>query len=60
MLFVGDALSDYEAARIHGIGFVGRITKENEYLFKELDIPIKIKDMLDLDALLEKRIAVER
>ncbi len=50
VIYVGDALSDYEAARDNNINFVARIHK-NESLFSGIDCP-RIGDLL----LLEKAI----
>ena len=52
MIFVGDANTDYCAAKSNGISFVGRLTEENREVFK--DIKIKINDLFDLDKYVER------
>jgi len=50
-LYVGDALSDYRAAKDNGVFFVARIAG-NDQLFAAIDCP-KIKDMAALSAVLD-------
>jgi len=50
--YVGDALSDYEAARSNSVHFIARINK-NEKLFEPIDCP-KIKDLTELDGIIRK------
>jgi len=50
-LYVGDALSDYEAARENGVNFVARMI-DNELIFKDTDCP-KIADMRALKKVIE-------
>ena len=52
VIFVGDANTDYCAAKSNGISFVGRLTEENREVFK--DIKIKINDLFDLDKYVER------
>ena len=50
-LYVGDAISDYEAARGNGVNFVARINN-NKRLFNGINCP-KIKDLTDLEMIVE-------
>jgi HAD superfamily hydrolase (TIGR01549 family) len=52
VLYVGDALSDYEAARKNGVNFIARI-HHNAALFDAIDC-LKIKDLKRLTALIKK------
>jgi phosphoglycolate phosphatase-like HAD superfamily hydrolase len=52
VLFVGDAMSDFEAARKNNICFIGRITDAND-IFKKKQIYYKIKDLHELTSLLQ-------
>lgn len=54
-VYVGDALSDYNAARENGVHFVARI-KGNEALFQGIDCP-RIADLTQLSAQLVRFIA---
>ena len=44
VIFIGDAMSDYNAANHHGFKFIFREHYENEEQFKEMKI-IKVKDL---------------
>ncbi len=50
VVFVGDAMTDYNAAMETGVGFIARITPETEGLWKGLNIKA-IRDMADCAAL---------
>ena len=47
-LFVGDAMSDYEAARINGITFVARVNATNKRVFKGIDMDLEVSDLAQL------------
>ena len=49
--YVGDAMSDYEAARDNGVHFIARI-RDNETAFRGVDCP-KIRDLTPLEEELE-------
>lgn len=53
ILFVGDGMSDYEAAYKTGIGFVGRCGNGQQNPFAGLNIPI-VNDLFGLDLFLKK------
>jgi len=40
VVFVGDAMTDYNAAMETGVGFIARITPETEGLWKDLDVKV--------------------
>ena len=50
MLFVGDALSDYQAALVNGVPFVARIS-DNEEIFRGRRCD-RVRDMVELESLL--------
>ena len=52
VIFVGDALSDFNAAIDCGLHFVAKIGKNESNPFKEEKLNLQIKDLFDL----EKRI----
>lgn len=52
VLFIGDALSDYEAAHMNSVRFIARI-HDNEMLFSELSCIGKIRNFYQLDTLLK-------
>lgn len=52
LVYVGDALSDYEAAEINSVEFIARINK-NGHLFKGKNIHFKIKDLKKLRTILK-------
>ena len=54
-LWVGDALSDLNAAREHGIKFIGRVVGQY-HIFQNQNIDYEIKDLFDLDSLLSRSI----
>lgn len=51
-VYVGDALSDYEAARRNGVKFIARISG-NESLFDNIEC-LKVADLAGLQSLIEK------
>lgn len=51
-LYIGDALSDYEAASANGVKFIARINK-NESLFLGKNC-LKVKDLADLEKLIKE------
>ena len=50
--YVGDALSDYHAAKDNSINFVARIN-ENETIFEDIDC-VKVKDLTNLHNIFEE------
>jgi len=50
-IFVGDAMSDFRAARVNRLTFVARIT-DNRNVFHGMDIAYTVKDLFELDRLL--------
>jgi len=46
-VYVGDAMSDYLAAKENGVVFIARVTDENSRIFKDADC-IKMKDLTNL------------
>ena len=53
VIFIGDALSDYEAAQHCGLHFILRRHKDNSELFKDYN-SYAIDDFMNFDALFEK------
>ncbi len=53
-IFIGDAQSDYEAAQKGGCIFFARILPEKEDIFVQKDIDHRIKDLSELDLILER------
>lgn len=53
-VYIGDAVSDYNAARVHNVAFIGRLS--DPAVFKNVDC-VKIKDLRRLAATI-KRLAV--
>lgn len=51
-LYIGDAMSDYIAARDNSIHFVARINN-NRFLFKDIDC-VKIRDLTELGSIVKK------
>jgi len=49
VIFVGDAMSDYNAAKSNGIYFIARINHSSPDIFKGKDIGTKIENLYDLD-----------
>jgi HAD superfamily hydrolase (TIGR01549 family) len=47
-VYVGDAMSDYLAAKENGVTFIARVTNENNSLFKDLGC-IKLNSLVDLE-----------
>lgn len=52
-VFIGDAMADYHAAKLHDIPFVLRETEENTPLFKD-HTGYRIKDLDELNILLDR------
>ena len=52
VLFVGDALSDYEAAVKNSLKFVARIQPSQDDIFKDKKVDFRISDLFELDRLL--------
>ena len=50
-VYIGDALSDYIAARDNSVNFIARINK-NESIFINSNC-LKIKDLMNLDSMIE-------
>ena len=50
-IYVGDAISDFEAASLHNVKFIARVTPDNR-LFDSIEC-VKIKDLQGLRSLLE-------
>lgn len=46
-VYIGDTLSDYEAAKSNNVAFIARITNDNHTLFEDLDC-LKLKDLMNL------------
>lgn len=46
-VYIGDALSDYEAAKSNGVAFLARITDDNRALFESCAC-LKLKDLVNL------------
>ena len=51
-VYVGDAMSDYIAAKDNSVNFVARINN-NESIFKDIDC-VKLKDLTGLASVIEK------
>lgn len=49
-LYIGDALSDFLAAKDNGVRFIARM-RDNEDIFKDIDC-LKVKDLVDFSAIL--------
>lgn len=52
VLYIGDALSDYRAAKACAVNFIARI-KKNGFIFKDIDC-LKIKDLTCLRTIIER------
>ncbi len=53
VIWVGDALSDWVAARKHGVRFAARLSKENLKVFQDLNVNFKMNDLTKLSVLVE-------
>ena len=53
-LFIGDAMSDHEAAKENGLIFVARINNDNKEIFEGVHVDYKVYDLFEFDMLLEK------
>jgi len=51
-IFVGDAMSDYNAAKENHLKFVGRITEDNKDIFKNKSVDYEVCDLFEFDELL--------
>ena len=49
IVFVGDALSDYNAAKEHDILFIGRIANSQKNVFKGKEIKLIINNFIELE-----------
>lgn len=49
-VYVGDAMSDYKAAKENKVVFIARVTNDNNLLFKDLDC-IKLNSLVDLEGI---------
>lgn len=58
VIYIGDALSDYKAAKINSVYFVARVQSDNN-LFEGIDC-LKIKDLMELEILLRAGPLVEK
>lgn len=54
VLFVGDGLSDYEAAKTAGVTFIGRVRPAGRNLFEPFGVPV-VEDLFALGRMLEGR-----
>lgn len=54
VIFVGDAITDFNGAKKAGVPFVGRIHPDYENPFKELSVAGLIKNLYELETLLLK------
>jgi len=50
--FVGDAMSDYQAAKDNQIKFVARMTAANENVFKSVALEYHVKDLFEFESVL--------
>ncbi len=55
VLFIGDALTDYEAAKHHGFYFLLRSHEENLVIFNEINV-LKVKNLVDLATVINQDI----
>ena len=51
-IFVGDAMSDYKAAKENHLEFVGRITDDNKDIFENISVDYEVFDLFEFDKLL--------
>lgn len=56
VLFVGDAMSDYIAAKENGLFFVARVKNSEDDIFKGAKVGVKIPDLFGLDRLLHEEL----
>ena len=52
--FIGDAMSDYEAAKENGLIFVARIQNDSSDIFMDKSVDYKVYDLFEFDKLLMK------
>ncbi|MBW2642332.1 MAG: HAD family hydrolase, partial [Deltaproteobacteria bacterium] len=53
-IFIGDAMSDYNAAMKNKVKFVARINDDNKYIFESKSVYYKVYDLFEFDSLLTK------
>ncbi len=53
-LFIGDAMSDYEAAKENKLIFVARINSDNSHIFEDKPVDHKVYDLFEFDSLFTK------
>ncbi len=53
-IFIGDAMSDYNAAMENKVKFVARINDDNKYIFESKSVYYKVYDLFEFDSLLTK------
>jgi HAD superfamily hydrolase (TIGR01549 family) len=53
-IFIGDAMSDYKAAKENGLIFVARINDDNKEIFEGKQVDYKVYDLFEFDKLLMK------
>jgi len=53
-IFVGDAMSDCEAAEQNGCDFFARLPEEEKDIFEGKKVKHKVKDLIELDQILER------
>jgi len=53
-IFIGDAMSDYEAAKENGLIFVARIQDDKKDIFEDKSVDYKVCDLFEFDLLLAK------
>jgi phosphoglycolate phosphatase-like HAD superfamily hydrolase len=55
VIFVGDAMSDWEAANENNIGFIARIAEGKEDILGEKKVEFRVRDLLELGNYIENR-----
>mgnify|MGYP001568335834 CR=1 FL=1 len=56
--YIGDAMSDYEAAKSNGVAFVARITEDNSLLFKDINC-LRTNDLRNLHDTITRMASLE-
>ncbi|MCK5074627.1 MAG: HAD family hydrolase [Bacteriovoracaceae bacterium] len=54
VVFVGDAMSDYYAAKVNSLFFVARVKDSENDIFEDKKVDAKITDLFELDTLFQK------
>ncbi len=54
IVFIGDAMSDYYAAKENGLCFVARVKDSENDIFEDKKVDAKITDLFELDTLFQK------